>query len=150
MLIETKSLCQRELHRDHIVADQLLRLTDHRLKVCVLMVRLVHDQHEARAILLGISSGNLTADFHALHGTEHHDSRIGDTEGCLHLAGEVSIPRGIQNVDLRSLPLRKHQRGVDRDLPFDLIGMVVREGVPFFHFSLSCGRPGGKQYGFGE
>ena len=43
-----------------------------------------------------------------------------------------------------------HQRGIDGDLAFDLVGMVVGDSISFLDFAQAGRRSGGEQAGFRE
>ena len=71
-------------------------------------------------------------------------------DGALHVADEVGVSGGVEDVDLDAVPLDRGHRERDADAPADLLGIVVGDGVAVLDPAHSGERPGREQHGLEE
>ena len=100
-------------------------------------------------VFLRVAPDDLGADLDAFDGLQEEQRGVGHAQGGLHVAGEVGVPRRIEDVDLVALPFAVEQGAADGDPAFDLIGAVVGDGVPFFDPAEARRSAGGEQKCFG-
>ena len=99
----------------------------------IIHIVLVHfgDVDDAGHFPLGqIFPGPFRADGQAALGRAHQDTRVRYGQALGHLAGEVEIARRVQHVDLAAVIFYGGDSGGNRDLPLDLLRIIVTDGVP--------------------
>ena len=65
----------------------------------------------------------------AVLGGADDDGGVSGPQGLHHLAGKIKGARGVQQVDLAALVLQGGHGGGNRNLPADLLGVIVADGV---------------------
>ncbi len=120
-------------------------LLERPIEVCVFLIQFVHDKNRGVAVLRRVLPDDLGPHLGAFDSLEKDDRRVRDTERRFHLACEVGVPGGIQDVDLVAFPFAEEEGGVDGDLTFDLIGVVIGEGITLFYPAEARRAPGGEE-----
>ena len=130
------------------MAYHLAGLLERSFKVRILLVQLVHNKDRGVAELRRVFPDDLRPHLGSLDGLDKDECCVRDPERCLHLAGEVRVARGIQDVNLVVFPFAEEEGGIDGDLAFDLIGVIVGEGITLFYSAEACRAPGGEEHRF--
>jgi hypothetical protein len=137
-----------ELDRRHRVAKHGAGGRERPREIGVLAVHLVNEDHARNATFLGQPPGLLGADLDPGRGVDEDDGGVGNAQGGLHVADEIGIARRIDDVDLAISPLDGSQCGADGDLPFDLVRVIVGDGVPLLDLPETGRRLGIEEEGF--
>ena len=147
---ERSRRADRPLQRDHLPAEAFRQTFDDPGERRVLPVH-PRDHHDpAQALpdreapgLVGLhlrARGRVDRDEDALDGPQRADD----------FADEVGIPRGVDEVQLHVLPLERRERGIDGNLPADLLGVEIRGGGPVLHPSEPVHSLGREQHRFDQ
>ena len=84
----------------------------------------------------------LGPDFDAGGRRQHDDGGVGRVHARERVAGEIEIPRRIDQVDLGIHPLGDSQREIDGVLPFDFVCGVIGESGAVLYRAMSFARSG--------
>lgn len=86
----------------------------------------------------------------SLDSTHDEDGEIGDVEGELDLTDEIDEARRVDEVHFVLAPGEGRDRHRDRDAPFDLLGLEVRDGRPVLDTALAHDHSREVQQGLGK
>ena len=91
-------------------------------------VELVDEAHPRHVVLLGLPPDLLGLRLDTGDTVEHGNGTVEDAQRALHLDGEVDVTRGVDDVDLVTLPRRRRGGGGDGDPPLLLLVHPVHDG----------------------
>ena len=103
------------------------------MEVGPLLVLLVDEHHAGQAERGAAAPDHLGLHLDAVHRADDEDREVSHAQGCFHLAHEVCVARGVDEVDLVALPLDGRHSQRERDLALDLLGLGVRHGRTVVH-----------------
>jgi hypothetical protein len=138
---EVLLLADRQLDGDRLAAEELLDGFQSPAEVRILAVELVDDDRPGQAVLLEHAPDFFRADFDAGHAADDHRRRVHGTEAGLGVPEKIAVAGSVDDIDLVVLPFTEADGGVDGDLPFDLVGVVVRDGISLVDLGQAAGRP---------
>ena len=122
------------LNRNWVTGQTFFHLTDHAIKVGAQAVHLV-DEHQARnRVLVGLTPHGFGLRLHAGHGAEHHHGAVEHAARTFDFSGEVHVSRGVDQIDIKTTPLREHRSCGDGDAAFLLFLHPVgrRRAIVYF------------------
>ena len=99
------------------------------LGVCARAVDLVDDDHDGEATIDGVTKHEARLGHRALEGVDEQQGAVGHLEDALDLAAEVSVARGVEDVDLDALVLDGDVLGEDGDAALALLVVGVKHAV---------------------
>jgi hypothetical protein len=105
-------------------------------------VQLVDEERPGQAQLLGHGPDDLGLGLHPLDGRDHEQDGVGGRHGRAHVAHEVGVAGGVQQVDLVAVVLNRGHGQRDRDLLARLLGLEVGHGGAVLDPSDAVGGPG--------
>ncbi len=115
-------------------------------EVGVLLVLLGYVHDAGLVLALEVLPAPLRAHAEPVLGGAHQHPDFGGPDAGLHLAGEVKVARGIQDVDLHAvIDHRRHGQG-DGNLALDLLGVVIANGVAVRRLAQAVGNAGEIQH----
>ncbi len=114
---------QVQLHHAH--AERLLELLRGGIEVGPLVIHLVGDRRDVDAAIARRLERLLRADLHAVRGAEHEHGVVHAEQRAEHLAREVRVPGGVDQVVAQSVLVERADGRRDRDAPRLLLGQVV-------------------------
>ena len=88
-------------------------------------VHLVDIDHPGDLVLIGLTPNGLSLGLNAALGAQNGNSTVQNTQGALHLYGEVHVARGINDVQAAALPEAGSSSGSDGDTALLLLGHPV-------------------------
>ena len=91
-------------------------------------VHLVDVDHTGDLVLVGLTPNGLGLGFYTTLGAQNGDGTVQNTQGALHLNGEVHVTRGIDDVQTAALPEASGCSGSDGDAALLLLGHPVHGG----------------------
>ena len=91
-------------------------------------VELVDEAHPRHVVLLGLPPDLLGLRLDTGDTVEHGNGTVEHAQRALHLDGEVDVTRGVDDVDLVTLPRRRRGGGGDGDPPLLLLVHPVHDG----------------------
>jgi hypothetical protein len=103
-------------------------------------VHLVHHHHRHVAQLQRLPGHEAGLGHGSLHRVDQEEHAVDHAQDALHLAAEVGVPRGVDNVDLDPVPLHGGVLGQDGDPPLLLEGVRVHD--PLLHLLVVAKDPG--------
>ena len=130
----------RHHHRAYRRTEHGLQILEHPIETGALVTQAVDKENLRQAALLGRGKCLFGSHFHtgfSGDGDQHGISRT----GCLPQAAfKVKQTGGIQQVDLRILPLKRCHRTADTGAAADLLGIKIayRIAVPYFSAPVRC------------
>ena len=131
---EVGLFAQGQHDRNELVVPKTVLQTGKRgVKIGVVAVHLVDDDHDGLPAGAGEFPGQLGPHFHAGDRIDHHHDRIRHVNGVLDLALEVRVAGRVQQVDLGLVEFDRHQRGGKRKRAILLIVVPVRNRVAFLN-----------------
>ena len=112
-----------------LLAETLPQRIEGGVVVAVFLVGL-GDIDKARHVpLLAVFPDFFKPHGNAVLGGADDDGGVSGPQGLHHLAGKIKGARGVQQVDLAALVLQGGHGGGNRNLPADLLGVIVADGV---------------------
>ena len=148
--VEVGLVPDRQLDRRHAGAERRPDLGQRAVEVGALPVELVDHDHPRHAEPGGRPPGVLGLGLHAVGRADHDDGQVDVGQGRDHLAGEVGVPGGVEEVDLDPVDRERGQAGRDGQLARHLLGLEVHDGAALLHRAPPCDGPGGGQERLGE
>ena len=115
----------RQLERGDARAELGAQLLERALEAGALTIELVHEDHAGEAQLGGDLPDHLGLHLDAVDRAHDEDGEVGHAECRLHVADEVGVARGVDQVDLVALPLERGQREREAEAPLLLLGIEV-------------------------
>ena len=115
----------RDLGRDHMWAERLLQRVERGEEVGPLAVEHVDEDESREALGVGAPPEPLGVNLDTGDGIDDDHGGIGDAQRSGRVGDEARLSGGVDQVDLAALVLEAGERGVDRHLPFLLVGLVV-------------------------
>ena len=88
-------------------------------------VHLVDVDHPGNLVLVGLTPDGLGLGLHAALGAQNGDSTVQNTQGALHLNGEVNVTRGVDDVQTAALPEAGGSSGGDGNTTLLLLSHPV-------------------------
>ena len=143
--IKPETRFEGKLHGHDIVTQTLACLFDAPVEIGILLVHFVDNVNAAASIVSGVARNDFRSNLDAFHCFQQHQGDIGNAQRLLHFSGKVKVSRRVENVDLGGFPFTEKERGVDGDLSFSFVRMMVRECVALLHFPEAGG---GEEHGF--
>jgi hypothetical protein len=107
------------------VSEEVEHLVMHLMGARVLAVDLVHDDDRADAAGQRLAEHELGLRQHALGRVDQEDGAIDHREDALHLAAEIGVAGGVDDVQLHAVPLDGGALGEDGDAALALQGIAV-------------------------
>ena len=104
-------------------------VVDHGLRAGARAVDLVDHDHDGEAGVDGVAQHEARLGHGALEGVHEEQGGVGHTEHALHLAAEVGVARGVDDVDLDALVLDGDVLGQDGDAALALLVVGVEDTV---------------------
>ncbi len=139
-----------QLHRGHARPEGGPDLGQRAVEVGPLPVELVDDDHPRHAEAGGRPPGILGLGLHAVGRAHDDDGQVDVGQGGDHLAGEVGVAGGVDQVDLHPVDREGGQAGRDRQLARHLLGLEVHDGGALLHRPPPCDGPRRGQEGLGQ
>jgi len=139
-----------EHHRQAPFPQPLLNIAQHLEEVRILPIHLVDEDEPgdtAPLLLIRIAPRQLGTHLHAGGGAHGEHCPVGYPRRRLHLPDEVGVPRGIDDVELKPLPLAGYHGEIDAYLALHLVGVIVRGRVPLVHLAQAGDRLRAVQHG---
>jgi hypothetical protein len=93
---------------------------------------------------------DLVLNLDAVHRRDHEQAGVHGPQRRPHVSDEVRVPGSIEDVQLRVAPLDRCQGEGDADLPLDLLGLEVADGVAVLDGPHAGGHASQEEEGFGE
>jgi hypothetical protein len=109
-------------------------------------VKLVDEEGPGQAQLLGHGPDDLGLGLHPLDRRDHEQHRVGRGQGRAHVADEVGVAGGVEQVDLEAVIFDGCDGQGDRDLLAGLLGLEVGHGGAVLDPPDAVGGPGGMQH----
>ncbi len=106
-------------------------------------VELVDEERPGQAQLLGHGPDDLGLGLDPLDGRDHEQDPVGGRQGRAHVADEVGVAGGVEQVDLEAVVLDGGDGQGDRDLLARLLGLEVGDGGAVLDPADAVGGPGG-------
>ena len=97
--------------------------------ICVGAVDLIHDDHDAQAALKRMGQNEASLRLGALVGVDDQQRSIGHVEHALNLAAEVSVARGVDDVDFHAFIVDGYILRQNRDAAFALLVVRVEHAL---------------------
>ena len=119
----------RKLHGGDDLAERRLELLEHGGEVGVVAIEVVDENHAWQPVLAGKPPRLLGADLHAGGRVDHDDRAIDHPHGGDHVAAEIGIAGGVDDVDFGAAPFDGSDGEADRVVALDLVGVEVEDGV---------------------
>ena len=117
---------QRADHR----AELGFQLLKNLIKVGVLVVHLIDEEHGGDALFLSRAESLLRADSHAAFARYHHHGAARRADAFPHAPRKVEETGVVQQVYLGILPFHRQQGGGHRRLPLDFLRIKIANGIP--------------------
>ncbi len=108
-------------------------------------VHLVDQDDPGHAVPVGLPPHRLALRLDAGHGVQDHHRAVQDTQGALHLVGEVDVARSVDQVDPPALPGAADGGREDGDAPLAFLGVEVGDGGALVHLAAAVDGAGGVQ-----
>ena len=115
----------RQLERGDTGTEPLAQVGQGAVEAGLVAVQLVDEHQAGEAQLAGQGPGGLGLRLDPLHRAHHHDHQVDDGARRPHLAEEVGIPRGVDDVELDPVDLARGERQRERHVVLDLLGLEV-------------------------
>ena len=109
-------------------AEPVAQLVEGALEAGPLPVELVDEDHPGHAEPGRLPPDRLGLHLHAVDGAHHEHGQVDDPQRGAHVAQEVGVARGVDQVDLVALPLERGHGERQRDPAPLLLGVVVADG----------------------
>ena len=153
--VELLLLAERELEGHEAGAERRLQVVEHGAEVGAGLVLLVDEDQPRDAAFGALAPGQLGADLHAVDRADHQHGQVGDRQRGVDVAGEVGVARGVDEVDLvglavRRLPLERGQREREGHRTFGLFGLGVTHRRPVLDPSRPGEHPGPEEQRLGQ
>ncbi len=103
----------------------LLQLFQRAGKISVLPVQLVDQDQAGQIEILGVLPDFLGAYFDPGNRTDDHRSGVCHAQGSKQISDKVKVTGRIQEINLAPVPFQRRQTDIDRNLPLDLVGIVI-------------------------
>ena len=138
---EVLVLAQRHVQRHHPDAIGRAQLPEHRVEVGVLAVEAPDDDDPRHPGPLELGPNELRPDLHSGGGVHEDERGVRDTQGRPLVAGEVGVPRRVEEIDLRALVRERRERHIDGDVAFLLFGVGVQDARALVDLAEARRRP---------
>ena len=112
---EARLLADRQLEGGDAGAEPIPQLVEGAVEAGPLPVELVDEHHAGHAQLGGQLPHDLGLDLDALDRAHHEHRQVGDPQRGGHVADEVGVAGGVDEVDLVVVPLERGQRQRQRE-----------------------------------
>ena len=153
--VELLLLAEGQLEGNETRAERRLETVEHGAEVGAGLVLLVDEDQSRDAALGALAPCQLGADLHPVDGAHHQHGEVGDGQGGVDVAGEVGISRGVDEVDLvglavRRLPLERGQGQREGHRTLGLFGLGVTDRRPVLDPSRPGEHPGPEEQRLGQ
>ena len=119
--VEVVFSTDRQLQNQRLCAEAVDDGLNGEVEVSAQLVHLVHEADTRDVVLSSLTPNLLGLGLHAFFAVEHCNSTVQDTQGTLHLNGEVHVTGGVDDVDLVTLPETGHSSGGNGDAALFLL-----------------------------
>ena len=123
----------------------LLQRLERAVEVGALAVEAVDDDRARQGVLVGELPDLLRLHLHARHRVHHHDRGARHAQPRARVGDEVAVPGRVDQVEAVALVVAEGDRGVQRDLALDLVGVEVGGGGAVVHLAEPGGGPACEQ-----
>ncbi len=123
----------RELQRHEPALQPLLQRLERAEEVGPLAIEPVHHDRARQREVVGELPDLLGLDLHARHRVHHHHRGARHPQARARVGHEVAVAGGVDEVEPVALVVGEADRGVQRDLALDLVGVEVGGRGPVVH-----------------
>ena len=148
--LEGRLLADGKLHGDDAVAETNPKFLHHSVKVCVLAIHLVHEKGPRQAQILAESPRLFRLHLDARRSGNDNESAVRRRQCAPYIPYEIRIPRGIDEIELESLPFRYRQGVADGHFTLGFLLLVIQYAGAVIHFPQSLDGACIEQAGFQE
>ena len=120
------------------------------IEVCIFTIHLVDDDHAGHLSLFAHAHSLFGADNGTGYCTANDDRGICKLHCFVNFAIEIKEAGRIDEVDLRTVPLKGCNCGADGDVPLDLLGVIVGNGGTVINLAHAIEKPCIKEHCFGQ
>ena len=138
-----------KLNGNRIALQPVVHHIQHAVEVCTHDVHLIDVHHPGNLVLVGLTPHGLGLRLDTTLGAQNRHGTVQDTQGPLHLHGEVHVTRGINDVNPAALPEAGGSSGGNGDAPLLLLGHPVHSSRPIMGFADFIGPAGIEQDALG-
>ena len=149
--VEARLLADGELHRlDARRAEPLPDLAEHPVEVGTVPVHLVHEDEPGDPPGRRRPPQPLVLGLHPGHPVDDEHEQVGDPQRSLHLACEVGVARGVEEVDVVVAPREGQQARRQGLAALALLLLGVRRGGPALHRAHAGAHAGADEQRLGQ
>ena len=143
---EAALLADRHVHRHDAPLEAAAQRLQRAEEVGALAVEAIDDDGAGQIELAGELPDLLGLHLHAGHRVDHHHRRLHHPQAGARVGDQIPVARRVDQIDPVALVVAVGDRGVDRDLPLDLVGIEVGGGAAVVHLAQPVDRTGGEQH----
>ena len=147
---ERLGFADRQLGRHRVEAEAIVQGLERVAEARVLLVHHVDHRERGGLLLLEDLPHDFGPDLDAGVGADDEERRVRHPQRAVHVADEIEVSRGVDQVDLVSLPLELRESEVDGHLALDLVGAVIEHGASVRHAPEAGIGLGEEQHGLGQ